>query len=439
MNAARAGVGGMAALLIASSAVFAGDLNPPPGPVNPTDDVVLNAQAIALPYMINQPGAYRLTSNFVGSPTDGIQIMSDDVWLDLGGFTLDGAGALGDGIVMMGPFHNVTILNGTVKNWGDDGIDLAQGSDNRIINVSVENNLNEGIEANRTEILDCMTLGGNNGIMSLDHSLVVRCRVTSAGTTGISVDNGSKVENCTVQFSGQDGIFAFMQCLVIECTSSNNGQAGFGVGIIAGENSKIANCVVARNIDGIVNFIGGLIVDCVSTENQSIGIFTDVGGMITNCKASRNLDGFHGLFGAKIVECTAFENQNWGFFVDQGTTVRECNAGFNLTTGIYAGDLCEIENNHVYQNGGGSAGPGVAGIEVFNNLPVNGGTRVSNNDVRDNPTNYFCTTLGPNTFFGNTSTVAGPGGHFAIAPGNDVAPIAPGAAFAASRVDNIVY
>lgn len=438
MNAARWGVGGVAAALMLGSAAFAGDLNPPPGPVNPTDDVVLNAQAIFLPYVINQPGAYRLTSNFVGSPLDGIQIQSDDVWLDLGGFTLDGAGALGDGIVMMGPYHNCTILNGTVKNWGDDGIDLSQGSDNRIINVSVEQNLNEGIEANRTEIIDCMALANGNGIWSLDHSLIVRCRVTSSNITGIYADNGSKVENCTVQFSGQDGISVIMNCLVIECTSSDNGQAGFGVGIIAGEASKVANCTSSRNAaDGIAAFMGGLVVDCLASENQQVGIFTDIGGMVTNCRSRRNTDGFHGIAGAKIVECSANENTNWGYFVDAGTTVRECNASDNQVTGIHAGDLCEIENNHVFQNGTGANG--VAGIEVFNNLPGMGGTRVSNNDCKNNPTNYLCTTVGPNTFFGNTSTAPIAGVHFAIIAGNDVAPIAPGAAVATSRVDNIIY
>ncbi len=424
MNAFQRGLGGILCIGLLGGAAWAGDLNPPPGPVLPTDDVVLNSQAIALPYTITQPGAYRLTSNFVGSPTDGIQIQSDDVWLDLGGFTLDGAGALGDGIVMQGPFHNCTILNGTVINWGDDGIDLSQGTDNKVINVNARQNLNEGIEAIRTEVIDCMTMSNGNGILAFDHSLVIRCRVVGSGSYGIQVDNGSKVENCTVQRCGIDGISAIAQCLVIECTSSDNALGGFGVGIIAGEHSKIDNCTAARNFDGIVNFIGGLVVDCVSTENQNIGIFTDLGGLVTNCKASRNTNGFDAFVGAKLVECTAFENNQYGFNVDAGTTVRECNAGSNQTSGIFAMLECEIDNNHCWLNGGGETGAGNAGIEI-----AGSGNRISNNDCKNNPANYL-DNVGGNTYFGNSShqpsLIPGPGfPHYAVigAPVNDLGPI----------------
>lgn len=426
---ARAAIG----VLMACSVAWAGDLNPPPGPIMPTDDVVLNAQAIPLPYTITQPGAYRLTSNFIGgSPSDGIQIMSDNVWLDLGGFTLDGAGAPGDGIVLLGPYHDITILNGAVINWGDDGIDLKQGSDNRIHNVHVANNANDGIGANRTEVLDSTALAnGSNGILCLDHSIVKRCRATSNAASGILVDNGSLVASCTTQANGTDGINAFMQCVVIDCTASDHAS---GPGIIGGEHTKIADCVATRNVDGIINFVGGLIVDCVATENTSLGFFTDIGGMVTNCKASRNLDGFTGILGAKFTECTALENSNFGFFVDDGTVVRDCTAGLNGVTGINVASKCEIANNHVWSNGGGGGGAGGAGIECLG--PAN---RISDNDTKDNPNNYL-DTVGANTYFGNSSSQpSGLGAHYNIffAP-NDVAPLSTAAA-GPTRYANTIY
>ena len=47
--------------------VSAGDLDPPPGVIQPTDRVQLNGQAITLPYTISAPGSYVLTSDLIGS------------------------------------------------------------------------------------------------------------------------------------------------------------------------------------------------------------------------------------------------------------------------------------------------------------------------------------------------------------------------------------
>ena len=439
MNAFHRGIGGALCVGLIGGVAWAGDLNPPPGPVNPTDDVVLNAQAILLPYVITQPGAYRLTSNFVGSPTDGIQIQSDDVWLDLGGFTLDGAGALGDGIVLQGPFHSVTILNGSVINWGDDGIDLALGSDCRVMNVDVRNNFAEGIEANRSEIIDCMALAnGFDGIVALDHSIVERCRATTNGMTGIRVDNGSKVADCVASLNGSTGIDAFLQCIVLDCTASDNTN---GPGIIAGENSKVADCVSSRNFDGIVAFIGGIVIDSVAAENGNTGVFADLGCVIDNCKATRNTDGFVGLIGTSLLECSAIENLQYGFYVDSGVTIRDCNASLNSlappsgagAAGIWVGSECEIVGNHVWQTQfQGSFGIEVTGI--FN--------RVSDNDSKSNFTNYqFQGTATNNTVFGNSATnpLNGPAFNYVILGfPNDVAPVTTAAA-GASRLDNIAY
>ena len=74
-------IGAAGGLLLAYS-VQAGNLNPPPGPIQATDRIRLDAQQISLPHTISQPGSYVLTSNFVATiASSGFRIDSDDVTL----------------------------------------------------------------------------------------------------------------------------------------------------------------------------------------------------------------------------------------------------------------------------------------------------------------------------------------------------------------------
>src|SRR3989304_4869431 len=71
--------------------VSAGDLNPPPGPITPTQRTPIGANttpgdADSL-FMITQPGSYYLTGNIIGvSGKFGIEINASGVTLDLMGF-----------------------------------------------------------------------------------------------------------------------------------------------------------------------------------------------------------------------------------------------------------------------------------------------------------------------------------------------------------------
>src|SRR6202521_1330586 len=108
----------MAAAIIAIlvNRADAGPLDPP-GPPSSTAGVLHPGTPItALPYTISQPGSYYLTGNLTMAVAgdDGIQIVAKDVTLDLGGFTLNGAGIGHDGVVV-----------GTVD---DDGITIRNGS-----------------------------------------------------------------------------------------------------------------------------------------------------------------------------------------------------------------------------------------------------------------------------------------------------------------------
>ena len=113
-------------LALASTVTAQGPLTPPgaPGPTMKTLQQVEPRTPIgSLPFTINTPGSYYVTTNLTGTGgSSGITINSDDVTLDLCGFALIGvAGSLG-GISMPATRHRITIRNGIIKEWGGHGV-----------------------------------------------------------------------------------------------------------------------------------------------------------------------------------------------------------------------------------------------------------------------------------------------------------------------------
>jgi len=116
-------------LLLSSlnSALAKGALTPPDAPA-PTmkslNQIEPRTPISTLPYTISNAGSYYLTNNLTGQAgANGITITTSDVTLDLNGFTIIGVAGSSDGIFVNGiNAFNITIRNGTVGNWGTDGI-----------------------------------------------------------------------------------------------------------------------------------------------------------------------------------------------------------------------------------------------------------------------------------------------------------------------------
>lgn len=110
--------------------------------------------ASGAPIQITEPGSYILTSNLsVNVNTTAILIQTDDVTLDLNGFTISGPVSCsgfpatctqsGFGIGIDGQGHeNITIRNGTVRGMGNRGIVIGSG---RVVDVTVMENSETGL------------------------------------------------------------------------------------------------------------------------------------------------------------------------------------------------------------------------------------------------------------------------------------------------------
>ncbi|MHC4698638.1 MAG: MopE-related protein [Planctomycetota bacterium] len=269
--------------------VSAGDLDPPPGPIQPTNRVQLNAQAITLPYTISQPGSYVLTSELIGSSGQGgIIIEADDVTLDLNGFTLLGVAGSLVGIHVTGSHDNIVVINGMVRGWGDDGIDVTSATGGRVNGITSNANGAVGIGVGPSNVvLNCTAeSNGAQGFLSTGSAQFADCAAVSNTGTGIETGAGSLVRNSrAIQNSGH-GILASDGSVVKGCIASSNDNAGIGV---TGSGNRIQGNHVTGNergidVDGTDNIIikntaGGNTTDYDIALGNSFGPVVLVGGV----------------------------------------------------------------------------------------------------------------------------------------------------------------
>ena len=210
----------------------------------------------SLPYTIDAPGYYFLVDNLSYNIGNGITVNSDNVTIDLMGFTLTGPGVASNycGIYMDGR-NNVEIRNGTVTGWfkgiAEDG-DGAAG--HRMIGVRAAKN-QFGIYLHGTNhlIKGCLATQGNfgsgSGLIILGGGTISDCTSMNFTTSNPAVDNsgyGILIGSGTVSRN-----------LVVFC--HDNGSTG-ATGIKATGTTTISYNQVSQCRTGISSSGGGSII-----------------------------------------------------------------------------------------------------------------------------------------------------------------------------------
>lgn len=299
----RVAVLGAAMLVIGAGAAVGGPLVPPAGPVTdtPGPEPRTPVSATSAPgdtlsmHIISQPGSYYLTANLVATGAKhGITIASDNVTLDLNGFTVsqaaDGTG-FPVGIRSAAPVRNIVVKNGTVRAFRGYGL-FGNFNTSTFHDLAILDSLGGQLEIGASQNVTVRNVRtraaqGEVGIQ-VGASSLVESSTTDGGTVGITVGTGSTVRSCVVVNPISVGIAA-ASSLVIDCTvSGGSSTSSFSNGAISCTGaSRIERCII-RSTQAAGVFVSGRadIVDC--TFNACVrGVATSVFGggraAITGC------------------------------------------------------------------------------------------------------------------------------------------------------------
>lgn len=221
----------LASTFILHTSAFAQGALTPPGAPAPTMKSLAQIEAripiSTTPYFIFTPGSYYLTGNLTVSSGGAIAITTNNVTLDLNGFTISSTAspAASSAIVLSGTRVNISIYNGHISS-------------------GVTNNASG---------LSFGGIGFSNGIFGVNPSNVRVKDVSVSGVLadaiGISGGASSMVESCTVNMAGGYGIHAES---VSDSVANNCGNEaisasvashckGYGCGNGSGVHATLAN------------------------------------------------------------------------------------------------------------------------------------------------------------------------------------------------------
>ncbi|MEK6644895.1 MAG: hypothetical protein AABZ08_13410 [Planctomycetota bacterium] len=273
---------GAAVLVAGAWFATAGDLNPPVGPVTPTYKTLTEVEprtavsATNTPgdadslFKITQRGSYYLTGNVTGVVgKHGIEIVASGVTLDLNGFDLLGIAGSLDGVsTTVASLTNLAVINGSVRNWGDEGIDLAINSpaNCRVAGLLASGNAGNGIAIGQGGTAsNCSAyLNGVNGILVGNGCTVTHCSAYQNTGSGIITGSGCTVAVCSVRLNSLVGISVVASCTVVDCSAQSNTLDGIAC---------ISACIIRSNTCSVNgNGAGdGAGINAVSNDNRIEG------------------------------------------------------------------------------------------------------------------------------------------------------------------------
>jgi len=278
-------------LCFVSTPAIAGDLNPPAGPVAPTPgpEPRIAISATNTPgdadsvFKITAPGSYYLTANLNGGAgKNGIEISASGVTVDLMGFQIVGTPTSLHGVATsFAGLSGVEVRNGTVRTWGQGGVDLAQFTtiDSRVVDLRCIDNAVVGMTvATGSSVIGCIAEGNDQGISTFGQCQLRDCIARNNASSGFSCGNGCTVTGCTAGDNATTGIAVQTSGMVSNCAAYSND----GSGITLTYGCTVQNCsVISNGLDGISMTSGGcLITECNVSSNFGDGILITVDSRI---------------------------------------------------------------------------------------------------------------------------------------------------------------
>jgi hypothetical protein len=326
-------------LVFAVSSTFAqGPLAPPDAPaptmkslaqIESRTDVATLAGDSLNEHIISQPGSYYLTGNIDVAKTNGIEIRSSGVTLDLNGFQLYRSSAdpaTGVAIRIFGLFtalRNIVIKNGQVTGG------VTYDDSPRLVDQFPGPGFNYGIAGS-----------GDPLNVRVSHVQVTGCKLGGIDLNALTAGGSNTVEHCAIETVGGIGIRAgeIIHCTAITCGgtaleakgsvfASHGESVGTDADGINASHNVSDSYGTARGTgsgaDGIVSggnvlnsygtaFGGGIGIDATGNVSNSYGSSLDASGG-EGILAGRSVHNSQGLaFGASGIDCQGNVAHSYG-------------------------------------------------------------------------------------------------------------------------------
>ena len=304
-----------------STAFAQGSLTPPGAPA-PTMKTLAQIEPrtpiSSAPFIISAAGSYYLTTNLTVSAGNAITIGTNNVTLDLNGFTISSTESAPTGMgIQLGTgsgVKNIAILNGVIAGgvtndsvglFGGSGfgygITLSGASVNvRVTGVSVSGCLYDGIN-----------------LSSQNSTVVNSCTVNSVGGAGIRAQS---VSDSTALNCGGYGIFA--------STAAN--CYGQSLGSSAGLNAETADNCRGSSSNGI-GLSAGNANNCSGSSSNGNGLDASTAN---NCSGYSSSD--RGLHVVAANNCYGYSSNYFGLYAH---TASNCRGDSSSYYGVYASRL----------------------------------------------------------------------------------------------------
>jgi hypothetical protein len=324
-----------------------------------------------LPISITAPGSYVLTGNMTTNNTTGITIDSDDVTLDLNGYTVSTSQVATDyaGVAVTYGRGNIVVRNGTFRGWAY-GVNAQNTLNSRFEKLQAMGVLWFGVMAGKHCIVrDCVARDcGYAGIFGQEGCTVSDCAVSNASQTnydygGIYLGDSCVLTNSTVMFTNGSGITTGNACTLSNCsatTCSTNYSSMWQAGISTGAACTLRDCTAyGCALYGISAADGNTLVNCAAQYCLAGGIWAGTGCTLKGCSGLRNYSGISAGQNSVLELCTASYNQLQGLFVHTDSRVIGCVANDNVGDGILAFSRCTVVGNTATRNGSNGYGSGI--------------------------------------------------------------------------------
>lgn len=268
----------------------------------------------------------------------------------------------------------VVIRNVRCADLGFEGIRL-NDSDAMVIECVVSNTAGQGIwVGSNSRVINCKTVStGAEGILVGSSSVITGCVVEGAnqtiGVAGIAGGIECVVENSTASTNNSGGFALGASALMRGCNASNNAAPAV----------PVQSMVIDTRSGAIIDFFQQSAPWAGKRKGKSV--VDPVAGLFTT-EGVGAAEGFIAGQSSRIFNCVANDNSGAGFILGPGSSIVGSVASTNGGDGIVIGDDTDVNDNHVSGNFGNGIVLNADGTHCEGNyISVNGGDGIQINDA----------------------------------------------------------